>query len=504
MLFTSGTFIAFLIVVVSLHWLIPRRMRPGFLLAASYFFYGYWNPPFLLLIIALTGANYGIGLLQGRLQTPSVKLLWLSIAIDVGALGIFKYLGFFEATTLRLAHLLGVPADIPLVQLILPLGLSFFTFEFLHYQIEVYRGGYVIRDPIRFALFPAFFPTQIAGPIKRYQDFDGQVQARPRFRADLFLEGLELIMLGLFKKIVLADAFLAPIAEHVYGAPGLATGADAWVGSLAFFFQIYCDFSGYTDIARGAAQLLGIRIPINFNAPHLSTRMSEVWRRWHMSLSFWLRDYVFIPLELGSWKALSARSTGPRRTKARTLRNLFITVGLAGLWHGGAMHFVALGGLMGVALSGERLLLDTWSRLQGRLPWRPPAVVGMLLAWMATQLIFMQQAHLLRSPNLGVARHLWRQMLMGGPSFHLVTHFDLILVFMIGAALIGSQWVVTHWNPRLIINPSRLAVAFRPAYVLTLMFAALYISYQAPPEALINAGRENPTNAPQRFIYFQF
>ena len=503
MLFNSGTFISFLIVVVSLYWLTPKPWRGPFLLGASYFFYAFWNPPFLLLIVGLTAANYAIGMWQERLPRRSVKLLWLSIAIDAGALGLFKYLGFFESSALRVAHLLGVPADIPLVHLILPLGLSFFTFEFLHYQIEVYRGGYVIRDPIRFGLFPAFFPTQIAGPIKRYQDFDGQVKARPAFQAALFLEGLELIMLGLFKKVVLADAILSPIANGVYGAPVQATGADAWVGMLAFFFQVYCDFSGYTDIARGAAALLGFRIPINFNAPHLATRMSEVWRRWHMSLSFWLRDYVFIPLEIGSWKALTSRSSGARRTKARTLRNLFVTVGLAGLWHGGAVHFVVLGGLMGVALTGERVLLDAWSRVHDQVRWRPPAVVATLLAWMATQFIFMQQAHLLRSPSLGTAARLWKRMLMGSLSFNLVTIYDLLTVLVIAAGVIGSQWVVTHWNPRIAINPSRLAVAFRPAYVVVLTLATLYFGYTAYPAS--NGGdRVDPNNGTQRFIYFQF
>jgi hypothetical protein len=223
-----------------------------------------------------------------------------------------------------------------------------------------------------------------------------------------------------------------------------------------------------------------------------------------MSLSYWLRDYVFIPLELGSWKPLTARSTGPRRSKPRTLRNLFITVGLGGLWHGAGIHFVVLGGVMGLALSGERMLLDVWSRLQGRVPWRPPALVATLLAWVATQFVFMQQVHLLRSPNLGAAGHLWRAMWTSGPSFHLLTVYDLVLVLMIGAGVIGSQWIVTHWNPRRVISPSRLSVGFRPAYVAALMLATLFFGYAAFPSVSERGDRADPTNATQRFIYFQF
>jgi len=223
-----------------------------------------------------------------------------------------------------------------------------------------------------------------------------------------------------------------------------------------------------------------------------------------MSLSYWLRDYVFIPLEQASFKALTPHSTGPRRTKARTLRNLFITVGLAGLWHGGALHFVLLGGLMGFALTGERWLLDTWSRFESRVHWRPPAQVTVTLAWIATQFIFMQQAHLLRSPTVGTAVHLWERMLLGGLSFHLLFKSELALVLLVGLGVIGSQWFVLHWNPRRLINPSRLAVAFRPAYVVTLMLVAVYFSYSAVSDDRAGAGRVDAANPGQRFIYFQF
>src|SRR5713101_9037555 len=247
MLFNSEPYLFFLPIALLVNWILPAKIRPLWLLGASYFFYGFWSRPFLLLIIGLTLANYVIGLLQVEQTAHRRAILILALVVNLGALGVFKYLGLLDETARGLAAFIGLRNSLPVVKIILPLGLSFFAFEFIHYQIDLYRGDRPIRNLINFALFPAFFPTQIAGPIKRYQDFNRQVESRPRFDPAMALEGVELIVRGLFKKVVLADT-MAPIVGMVFANPGGATGLDAWTALVAFYLQLFLDFSGYTDI----------------------------------------------------------------------------------------------------------------------------------------------------------------------------------------------------------------------------------------------------------------
>ncbi|MDQ6876428.1 MAG: MBOAT family protein, partial [Candidatus Dormibacteraeota bacterium] len=385
MLFNSEPYLFFLPIVVLVNWVLPRRFRPFWLLLASYYFYSFWSAPFLLLVVGLTVINFVIGTRQARLLPRSRSLLVAALVVNIGALAIFKYLGLLDQSADALATLLGLSWGAPAVHIILPLGLSFFTFEFLHYQVDLFRGGVAIHNPINFALFPAFFPTQIAGPIKRYQDFNAQVEKHPRFDPVLCFEGVQLIARGLFKKVVLADT-MAPIVAIVFGNPAAATGLDGWTALLAFYLQLYLDFSGYTDIGRGSAQLLGYRIPINFNAPYLATSIQEFWRRWHMSLSFWLRDYLYIPLG------------GSRRSPGRVRLNLMITMALGGLWHGAAWHFLMWGVGYGGALNIERW----WrARMAGRLKLSPALVIGG--GWIATQLTWLVLLLVFRASGLDVA-----------------------------------------------------------------------------------------------------
>ena len=472
MLFNSEQYLFFLPVVVAANWVLPARWRPGFLLLASYFFYASWNPPYLLLIIGLTAANYVMGIVQGRRSPRSRSALVVALVVNLGTLAVFKYLGFFEANVARTAHAFGFSPTWPIAQLLLPLGLSFFAFEFIHYQVDLFRGTKPILSVIRFALFPAFFPTQIAGPIKRYEDFDAQVAGRPRFNPEMFLEGIELIALGLFKKVALADTLL-PIAGAAFADPTHLRWIDAWAGLIAFSFQIYLDFSGYTDIGRGSAQLLGYRVPVNFRAPYLATSFQDFWRRWHMSLSSWLRDYLYVSLG------------GNRKGSVRTYFNLAMTMALGGLWHGAAWHFVIWGAGHGSALAGERLTrsLAAGRQLLGGVP-------GVLVAWAFTQFVVLLLWAFFRAPDAGAAVTLIRHLISrSGP--HMLTSTQYIEVFLIASGVIGAQLLLRTWDPRQLLSHSGWSVAARPAYVFCVGLAAAVI-----PVALATASH--------RFIYFQF
>ncbi|GAC1510835.1 MAG: MBOAT family protein [Candidatus Dormibacteraceae bacterium] len=473
MLFNSAQYLIFLPIVVAVTWALPARLRPVFLLAASYYFYASWSPPFLLLIFGLTLANYAIGRFQGLSNPRRRSLLVLALAVDLGALAVFKYLGLFDETANRLATILGLPAGVPITHLILPLGLSFFTFEFIHYQVDLLRGFAPITSPIRFALFPAFFPTQIAGPIKRYQDFDKQVRAMPRFDPVLCFEGAELIARGLFKKVVLAD-YLLPLANRVFNAPAEATTLDVLGGLLAFSFQIYLDFSGYTDIGRGSAQLLGYTVPENFDAPYLSTSIREFWRRWHMSLSSWLRDYLYVPLG------------GSRKGSARTYLNLMITMALGGLWHGAAWHFVAWGVGQGVALSANRAWQDLGRSSRSMPPWLAIAV-----GWTLTQAAVLFLWSLFRAPSLSAAADLWWSALHLNLHRHLLDATSLAAIVAIAVLMLAGQVVTRKWNVRMLTSRWAAGVVLRPAYVTALAGFALFA-------ALTQQGAVN------KFIYFQF
>lgn len=352
MLFNSLAYLIFLPIVVGLYWLVPIKARTPVLLIASYVFYMFWKPIYGLLIFALTIVNYAFGLLLTRMPERKKSILTLGIITNLAVLIFFKYAYFLHDAAQHLANFLHVPplSAIPF-SIILPLGISFFVFEFIHYLVDVYRGGQPVKSFLQFALFPSFFPTQIAGPIKRYQDFIPQLNKKLTLSTLEFNEAIELILFGLFKKICLADN-LALIVNRCYAHPDILNGADLWLAVYAFAFQIYFDFSGYTDIARGSAQLMGFKVPLNFNLPYMSNSITEVWRRWHISLSTWLRDYLFIPLG------------GSKHGIVATYRNLFITMSLGGLWHGSALHYLVWGMFMGLLL----ILHKEWRRLCDALP----------------------------------------------------------------------------------------------------------------------------------------
>jgi alginate O-acetyltransferase complex protein AlgI len=481
MLFNSYDYLFFLPLVVIATWALPPRFRPVWLVAASYYFYAFWNPPFLLLIFALTLVNYLIGMAQGKRAKRSRSLVLASVVISLGALAFFKYLGFMDDTVNRVAHFFGLPASLPVVQLILPLGLSFFTFEFVHYQVDLYRGYKPITNPIRFALFPAFFPTQIAGPIKRYQDFNRQVESFPRFNAAMFMEGLELIALGLVKKVLFADTLMTPITALVHANVGVASGADAWLSVLAFYLQIYMDFSGYTDIGRGSAQLLGYRVPLNFRSPQLATSVREFWHRWHMSLAFWLRDYVFTVI------GRALRGQQRRRAKVwETPLNIIITFTLGGLWHGAAWNFVLWGMSVGGAYDIEQQISSRTKNLT------PPKWIAVIAGWVTTQLTMMMLVQIFRSSDFNSLLGLWNKMVTGGFHTHLLSSFQVFEVIVIFGGLMVAQALLTKLHPRELLARANwgVEVVLRPAYALSLLAVFTY-SYSV-------------LGASERFYYFQF
>ncbi|MEM7349420.1 MAG: MBOAT family protein [Acidobacteriota bacterium] len=344
MLFNSLEFAVFFALAFGVYCLLPHRAQNRWLLLASYLFYGAWDWRFLGLILVSTVVDYRVAIHMSRVEVPRVRkrLLALSVATNLGILGTFKYAGFFLDSLAQLAAKVGLTIPPFALQIVLPVGISFYTFQTLGYTIDVYRGRVrPTRDFLDFALFVAFFPQLVAGPIERAARLLPQI-AKPR-RVDLagLTDGAWLVLWGLFKKVVIADN-LQHLVTMVYAPGADPQSAEVWLATYAFAVQIYCDFSGYTDVARGIARMLGFELMLNFNLPYLAVSPADFWRRWHISLSNWLRDYLYIPLG------------GNRGGRLRTYRNLLLTMLLGGLWHGAAWTFVAWGAYHGLLLALHR------------------------------------------------------------------------------------------------------------------------------------------------------
>ncbi|WP_018502128.1 MBOAT family O-acyltransferase [Parafrankia discariae] len=357
MVFPTIEFAAFLVVVMAVSWLlmpVPLLWKP-FILGASYFFYAYADARFVLLIVASTLINQAAAVAIDRFRDR--RILIAAIVCDLGLLGWFKYYGFFALSVDRALQDVGLPAPLPLLQVALPIGISFFTFQALSYVIDVWRGDIRPVSLIDFAVYEAFFPHLVAGPIVRASEFTPQLTSPRDPRQVQVTRAVFLIAGGLVKKVVLADLLATRIVDPVFDAPGRHSSGEIAVAVYGYAVQIYCDFSAYSDIAIGVALLLGFRFPDNFDRPYTATSLQDFWRRWHMTLSRWLRDYVYLPLG------------GNRSGRRRTYVNLMITMVLGGLWHGAAWTFVVWGALHGGGLAAER----AW---RARRDGRPPAVGG--------------------------------------------------------------------------------------------------------------------------------
>ncbi|HRX87557.1 MAG TPA: MBOAT family protein, partial [Phycisphaerae bacterium] len=383
MLFNSFQFAAFFVAIYALYCLTLRRVRVQnvLLLIASYFFYGCWDWRFLALIALSTVIDYVVGGLLDRRSGEGTGayaygsrarqvLLATSVVANLGILGVFKYYDFFAAQAGTLLAGIGLPWEPRFLHVILPVGISFYTFQTLSYTIDVYRDEIrACGSFVDFATFVAFFPQLVAGPIVRARDFLPQVRAPRHLDAAQFGEGGYLVLWGLFKKVVIAGN-LATLVDGVFSAaPGAYSGGAVVVAVYAFAVQIYCDFSGYTDIARGCAKMMGFELMLNFNLPYFARNPADFWRRWHISLSTWLRDYLYIPL--------GGNRKGPRRT----LINLALTMLLGGLWHGAAWTFVLWGAYQGGLLIVHRLAmpaLNRWTQFKSqpvRAAWNALVIV---------------------------------------------------------------------------------------------------------------------------------
>jgi D-alanyl-lipoteichoic acid acyltransferase DltB (MBOAT superfamily) len=365
-IFNSFVFVIFYAVVFILHWMLPVRHRWILLLIGSYFFYMYWNVAYAGILVISTMIDYALGrtLLSADAEPKRRLGLWMSLVSNLGILFFFKYHNFFQDTLVQLGAMFDISVTPAKHTWLLPVGISFYTFQTMSYSIDVYRRQLEPERHLgRFALYVSFFPQLVAGPIERASALLPQLKA-PRSvvtQTDI-MRGVSQVLLGFFKKVVVADT-LAIQVNSIYNNYELQSGPTLLLGTVLFAFQIYCDFSGYTDIAIGVARMLGYELMENFKLPYFSKRITEFWQRWHISLSTWLRDYLYIPLG------------GNRHGSWNTYRNLMLTMLLGGLWHGASWNFVIWGGLNGGALALERafrnsrattMLSGTWiSRVFG-------------------------------------------------------------------------------------------------------------------------------------------
>jgi len=459
MLFIAVT-MAFLYVVRN------NRARKLFLLVASYYFYAYWDWRFCGLLLIITAVNFlaGLGLKRTDHRGKRTALLVVSLVCSLGMLGFFKYFNFFVDSFQAMVAPLGL--HVHTLRIILPVGISFYTFQSLSYTIDVYRRQLKATDDFwDFALFVSFFPQLVAGPIVRASDFLPQLEsARSLTRSRLFL-GFRQFTYGLVKKVLIAD-HLAMVSDFVFQNMGVFDGWTTWVGVLSYTGQIYCDFSGYTDMAIGTARAMGYDFCKNFDHPYTATTVTTFWHKWHISLSTWLRDYLYIPLG------------GNRKGRVRTYVNQLVTMVLGGLWHGAAWTFVFWGGFHGLALAFDKRL-NLHKRLKtAALPWR-------FLGWAHTMLIVVVGWVFFRSQSFQAAWTCLTKMFD-------VVHFNegvhwIALQFLVCVPVLAFTHAisVTRWKNLLALRANRW-------YTPVILFALVWLVLLFQPKEF----------AP--FIYFQF
>ncbi len=360
MLFNSVSFLVFLSVVLAIYHCLSHRAQNYFLLVASYAFYGWWDYRYLALVWAITIIAFYVGAHIQANDNPVRRRIFLLAGLVpiLAILGFFKYYNFFVSSFSRVAVSLGFSPSVTVLQIILPVGISFYTFQSLGYIIDVYRKKIEAhKDFLTFALFSCYFPILLAGPIERAKNLLPRIENTRIVTVNDFQCGLQLMLLGYVKKVVIADS-VAPYVSSCFQHPGEFGGINLLLGAYLFTLQIYGDFSGYSDIARGVSRLFGIELMVNFRQPYFSANIQEFWQRWHISLSTWLRDYLYIPLG------------GNRKGRIRTYINLMVTMLLGGLWHGASMHFVIWGGLHGFYLSVHRIFSQRNLSGRNQPAWR--------------------------------------------------------------------------------------------------------------------------------------
>jgi len=473
MLFNSLTFVVFFVVVVSLYWSIrPWNTRKNLLVIASYIFYGAWNPPFAALLFTTTAMDFWLGSRIARASSMHSCKVWLvaSVAMNLSMLGFFKYGNFLLENFKWLMAQIGIVYQPPHLDILLPVGISFYTFHSLSYTLDVYRGVMQPTKSLRdFVLAVSFFPQLVAGPIVRAGDFLPQLISPPKPQTGRFLWGLAMMTLGLFEKVVLADTMLAGSADRVFGYAGPLIALDSWMGVIAFAGQIFFDFAGYSTCAIGAALCLGFHLKDNFRFPYAAIGFSDFWRRWHISLSTFLRDYLYFPLG------------GNRVGWARAAINLVIVMFLGGLWHGAAWTFVVWGLLHGFYLVVEHAL----RALVGKRAWAENFAVKLLLGLTTYAAVCLAWVFF-RASDFTIATRMLRGMFGGHP------HGDAILSTreMLQIGIVTFFMMVTHWWLR--DTNIEAAVGRLPRWCVTSMWAAMACA------VILTQGNSNA------FIYFQF
>ena len=429
MKFNSLTFLVFFAVVLALHNLPFRwRTKKFNLLIASYLFYAAWNPPFVILLWISTVADWFVAKRLSVTERPRARtaLLLVSLAVNLGMLGFFKYSGFLLANFTALLTCVGVVYRPPSFSIVLPVGISFYTFQTLSYTLDVYRRqARPWPSFLDYALFVTFFPQLVAGPIVRAVDFLPQCVEPRRATPRQLSWGLSLLALGLFQKRVLADYVMAPVADLIYDNAFTAGCSGAWLGTVAFSSQIFFDFAGYSTCAIGVAMCLGFALRDNCRFPYAAIGLSDFWRRWHTSLSSWLRDYVYIPLG------------GNRKGAYRTLVNVMLTMLIGGLWHGASWRFVAWGGLHGVYLVVERLL----RRAVGGAEWLQWWLVRLLLGALTYGLVTVTWVFF-RAHSFSEALGLLTAMFAGTPRQVQYSGIRAALVLAVTAGLLAVHWAL--------------------------------------------------------------
>lgn len=452
MLFNSFQFLVFYLVAVTVFFAMPHRRRWIFLLCASYYFYMCWNPFYVVIIWAITLMDYAAAIQMEATENPRIRKLWLLLSMfgNFGLLVAFKYTGFFVGSVASVLKSFNIFAHQPEIHWLLPVGISFHTFQAVSYTLDVYHGRIRAERHLGiYALFIAFFPQMVAGPIERADRLLPQFRERKRFEYSRLRSGLELILLGLFKKMIIADS-LAIFTTHIYENPHQFGGVLLGIATAFFAIQIYCDFSGYSDMAVGLARIMGYDLMVNFRHPYFSRSVAEYWRRWHRSLTSWFRDYVYLPMG------------GNRTSGARWAWNVMVVFGLSGLWHGANWTYVVWGAVHGLyvifgrVLERPRDVLARWSGID-RLPVLR-GIIGSLITFALICLAFV----IFRAKSLSDAGYIMTQfvqpggfqlndLLAGGlPFFELqITLFAIAVLFVIELAQVHpSPWLMQAWQSR--------------------------------------------------------
>ena len=471
MVFNSLTFMVFFALVLALHAMPFKWTTKKFnLLIASYLFYAAWNPPFIILLWVSTVVDWFAAQKLVHAEKPLARKVWmlLSVVVNLGMLAYFKYGSFLLDNFIAVMAGFGVNYQAPTFDIILPVGISFYTFATLSYTLDIYlRRAQPAKNFLDYALFVTFFPHLVAGPIMRPTELVPQFVEPRKASGDMLRFGLALMTLGLFQKVVLADSFLAPAAEMIYDRGAVPGLVDSWIATLAFSGQIFCDFAGYSTTAIGAAMCLGFAMPDNFRFPYAAIGFSDFWRRWHITLSSWLRDYLYIPLG------------GNRHGEARTYLALMVTMLLGGLWHGASWAFVVWGGLHGLYLAVERLLRSRFSHYT-------PGPFALLMFALLTYFLVNITWVFFRADSFGKAWMILSGMFgMNGKAEPILPTAHLVIV---GLIIVGI--VFAHWRMRQQTLES--AIAKVPAVVLSGVWAVMAFA------VVIAQGTGNA------FIYFQF